>query len=60
MEVMERMSHLEQAHNKLATAFQKTERELNIALHSIRHLQQTHMITLSNQVKAEAERKRME
>jgi len=53
MEVMERLNRLEHAHNKLANAFQKTERELNIALQSIKHLQQSHMVILSNQVKAE-------
>ena len=53
MEVMERMNRMEQAHNNLAKAFEKTERELNIALHSVRHLQQQYMLLLSNQVKAD-------
>jgi GTP cyclohydrolase II len=59
MEVMERMNRMEQAHNNLAKAFEKTERELNIALQSVRHLQQTHMLTLSNQAKMEAELKQI-
>ena len=53
MEVMERMNRMEQAHNNLAKAFEKTERELNITLHSVRHLQQQYMLLLSNQVKAD-------
>lgn len=54
MECLERIDRLEKTHNNLANAYNKSEQELNIALHSLRHLQQTHMMTLSNQAKLEA------
>ena len=39
----ERLNQLEQAHNNLGRAFQKTERELNTALKSLNHLQRSHL-----------------
>lgn len=53
IECMERLQMIELKHNQLATAFQQTDQELTIALQSLKHLQQTHMITMSNQVKLE-------
>lgn len=43
LEAMERIQRLEQAHNKLAHAFDKSERELNTALKALNHLQRSHM-----------------
>jgi len=44
----ERLNRLEHAHNKMAHAFQRTERDLNIALQSLRHLQQKHLELLQS------------
>ena len=49
IEVTERLQVLEIAHNKMADALHKTDQELQIALHSLRHLQQKH-ISLSSTV----------
>lgn len=43
IQLSERLHRLEQAHNRMADAFHKTEVELNIALHSLRNLQQRHL-----------------
>lgn len=43
IEAMERIQRLESAHNKLATAYNKSEQELNTALKSLNHLQKSHM-----------------
>lgn len=43
IEAVERIQALEKAHNNLADAFQKSERELNIALKSLNHLQKSHL-----------------
>lgn len=43
IEAMERIQRLEQAHNNLATAYNKSEMELNTALKSLHHLQKSHM-----------------
>lgn len=43
METADRLSRLEQAHNKLAHAYQKTDQELTVALHSLKNLQQHHL-----------------
>lgn len=53
MEALERLSYLENKHNQLAHAFQETEREFNLALQSIKHLQQSQLVVLSNQTKME-------
>ena len=45
-----RYNHLEKAHNKLADAFQQSEQELTIALHSVKQLQQI-VAQLQNRVK---------
>lgn len=50
IQAMERLEQLERQHNKLAHAFQKTEREFNLALQSLKHLQQTQLHVLSKQV----------
>lgn len=43
IELNERMTRLEKAHNKLATAFQKTEEEFSVLLHSFQNLQRAHL-----------------
>jgi hypothetical protein len=43
IEAMERIQRLEFAHNQLATAYNKSEQELNTALKSLNHLQKSHM-----------------
>ena len=45
-----RMNQLEKAHNKLADAYQQSEHELTIALHSVKQLQQI-VAQLQNRVK---------
>ena len=45
-----RMNQLEKAHNKLADAYQQSEQELTIALHSVKQLQQI-VAQLQNRVK---------
>ena len=47
----ERLQLLEQAHNKMAHAYQLTENELTLTLHSLRNLQQRH-VNLMNRVDA--------
>lgn len=49
IELNNRLQRLEIAHNKMANAFQKTEVDLNVTLHSLRTLQQKH-IQLSQKV----------
>ena len=49
IEVTERLQVLEIAHNKMADALHKTDQELQVALHSLRFLQQKH-ISLSSTV----------
>lgn len=39
----ERMRHLEQAHNRLAEAFQRTENEFNQLLKAFQNLQKSHL-----------------
>lgn len=39
----ERLHRLEQAHNKMAHAYQQSENELTVALHSLKNLQQKHI-----------------
>jgi hypothetical protein len=46
----ERVNRLEAAHNKMAESYSKTEKEFTIALHSIRHLQQSYLEILSQQI----------
>lgn len=46
MEAMERIQRLEVAHNKLATAYNKSEQELNTALKSLNRLQQNQLMTM--------------
>lgn len=46
LEAVERIQRLEQAHNNLANAYQKSERELNTALRSLNSLQKSHMAAL--------------
>ena len=41
--LQERLNRLENAHNKLAYAFQRTEADLNVTLNSLRNLQQAHL-----------------
>ena len=43
IQLSERLHRLEVAHNNIADAFHKTEVELNIALHSLRNIQQRHL-----------------
>ena len=43
IEAVERIQRLEFAHNQLATAYNKSEQELNTALKSLNHLQKSHM-----------------
>lgn len=43
IELNERINRMEQAHNNLASAFQRTEKELNLALTSLNHLQKGHL-----------------
>lgn len=42
----ERLNVLEKAHNNMAHAFQSSERELTVALHSLRSLQQRYLLLL--------------
>lgn len=61
IEINDRLTRMELAHNKLARAFQQTEQELTIALHSLKMLQQKHL-QLSHtvgrlQVEAQQDRK---
>jgi geranylgeranyl pyrophosphate synthase len=46
LEAVERIQRLEHAHNNLAKAFEKSERELNTALKSLNSLQRSHMAAL--------------
>jgi hypothetical protein len=46
IQMNERLHTLEKAHNKMAHAFQASERELNVALHSLRSLQQRYLLLL--------------
>jgi hypothetical protein len=43
MQMTDRILRLEIAHNKLVEGLHKTDKELNIALHALRHLQQEHI-----------------
>lgn len=43
IQVSDRLARLEQAHNKMADAFHKTEVDLQVTLHSLRNLQQRHL-----------------
>lgn len=43
MQVTDRLHRLEIAHNKNADTFRKTEVDLQVALHSLRNLQQKHI-----------------
>lgn len=43
IEMNERLHRLEQAHNTMAHAYAKSEKELTVALHSLRNLQQHHL-----------------
>ena len=60
IECLERLQMLEQKHANLATAFRQTDREFNLALKSLQHLQQTHLVNLSNQAKLEKRIKELE
>lgn len=42
----ERLHILEKAHNKMANAFHTSEKELTLALHSLRSLQQRYLLLL--------------
>ena len=43
IQMNERLHALEKAHNKMAHAYQASERDLSIALNSLRNLQQQHL-----------------
>lgn len=45
-----RLNNLERAHNKMAHAYQQSEQELTVALHSLKHLQQL-VATQTNRIK---------
>lgn len=49
IELNERLTRLEKAHNKLAHAFQESEKEFNVLLTSFQNLQKAHL-TLSQLV----------
>ena len=44
IELNERMNRLEQTHNNLARAHHQTERDLNVALNSLKNLQQHFLV----------------
>lgn len=52
IELNERLLRLEKAHNHLAHAYEKSERELNMALDALQSLQISHLV-LSNIVSQE-------
>jgi hypothetical protein len=41
--LQDRLNRLEHAHNTMAHAYRKSEVDLNVALHSLRNLQQKHL-----------------
>lgn len=43
IELNERLNRLELAHNQMAHAYMKTEKDLSVCLHSLRNLQQHHL-----------------
>lgn len=43
MEITERLNRLENAHNNLAHAYERSEQELNQALDALQHLQKSHL-----------------
>lgn len=47
IELNERMLRLESAHNRLAHAYEQSERDLNLALDALQSLQRSHL-ALSN------------
>ena len=49
MMLNDRLNRLERAHNGLCDAVKKTDIDLSVALHSIRHLQQNH-VKLSSEI----------
>lgn len=47
IQALERIDRVEQAHNRLASAFQRTDSELNATLKALLHLQKTHVQLLN-------------
>lgn len=43
LDLIERVNRVEQAHNNLAHAYERSERELNQALHLLQQLQKRHL-----------------
>lgn len=56
MSLGERLSQLEQAHNRLAHAYEATAKEQQILLHKYRNLEKSHMALASHVFKEEIDR----